>query len=75
MTSPAWSSAVAVTKSDTTEVVFEALYIGGTGDVAIEDFHGQQTTFVAVPAGGYVICRGRKVLETGTDATSIVAIS
>lgn len=69
-------SGFAVTKSDTTtfDRMPRALYVGGAGDVAIRTGEGINLTFVAVPAGQYVLCRCDRVLETGTSATNIVAL-
>jgi hypothetical protein len=52
-----------------------ALYVGGTGNVAVR-MVGDQTTpiFSAVPAGAILPIRVDKVLSTGTTATSIVGI-
>lgn len=69
-----YSEAVAVTKSDTTQVFFRALYIGGTGAVAVTMEGGGDVTFAAVPAGAVLPIRVTKVLSTGTAATSIVGL-
>lgn len=67
---------VAVTKSDTTDLgPVRALYIGGTGDVAIRA-KGMTTAVIlpGVPGGTILPIRAQYVYETGTDATDIVAL-
>jgi hypothetical protein len=66
------SGFAAVTKSDSTFVDFMGIYVGGTGDVAVEDGAGNSTTFPSVPAGLIIPGRIRRVLSTGTTATNIV---
>lgn len=74
---PNAQSAAAVTKSDST--VFSpaalALWVGGTGDVAVR-MYGSQTsvTFTAVPDGSWLYIQVDKVLSTGTSATNIVRV-
>ena len=71
-TSPG-ESAVAVTPSDTTGVRSRALYVGGTGDVAVTMTSGQTVTFEDVPAGTLLPISVRHVMAA-TTATLIVAI-
>ena len=66
--------AAAVTKSDTTKVAFDALYVGGTGDVAVTTVAGSVVTFTAVPAGSIIPIRCTRVMSTNTDATAIVGL-
>lgn len=66
--------AAAVTKSDTTPVAFDALYIGGAGDVAVTTVAGSVVTFTAVPAGSIIPIRCTRVMSTNTDATGIVGL-
>lgn len=49
------------------------LYVGGTGNVAVETVGGDQVTFVGVVAGSWMPVKVNKVLATGTDATDILA--
>lgn len=75
MSDPA-SGAFAVTKSDSTELSgVRALYIGGSGDVAIIPV-GSSTpiTFKSVQVGILPV-RCRKVMSTNTTATDIVALT
>ncbi len=64
----------AVTKSDSTVLNFKRLYIGGTGDVAIQhsDALDSVVTYRAVPAGFYLDVAGCRVMSTNTTATNIV---
>jgi hypothetical protein len=71
--SPAFK-AVAVTKSDATILEkTRALYIGGTGDVAVRMADGSAVTFSAVPVGILPI-QVDQVKSTGTTATLILAL-
>lgn len=63
-----------VTPSDSTEIVFRALYVGSTGDVAITSLNGNVVTFVNVPDGFILPVHGKKVMATNTDAEDIVAL-
>lgn len=73
----AFDSSLTIVKSDT--VVFprpiRALYVGGTGDVAVR-MYGDQTTpiFKAVPVGAVLPISADQVLSTGTTATLLVGI-
>ena len=64
----------AVTPSDSTTLTpTRALYVGGTGDVAVVMADGVTLTFTAVPVGILPV-QVVKVLATGTTATNIVAL-
>jgi len=66
---------VTVTASDTNTIgLTSAVYVGVTGDVALEDSEGNQVTFKNVPQGTFMPLRVVRVLSTGTTATDIVAI-
>lgn len=73
--SPA-SSAAGVTPDDATDLsdVSRALYIGGTGDVAVTMKSGDAVTFKNVIGGTVLAIRVSRVLSTGTTATDIVAM-
>lgn len=65
---------VDVTPSDTEEWSgLQWLRIGGAGDLTIVDAFGNSTT-VAVEAGAFEPFTEGKIMDTGTDATGIVAI-
>ena len=63
----------AITKSDST--VFaqptRALYVGGTGDVAVTYLDGTTDILQAVPVGTVIPVRVKQVLSTGTTATKV----
>lgn len=68
---------VAVTASDTTvhDPPGRALYVGGTGNVAVRMAGDQSSqTFVGVAAGSVLSICVDKVLSTGTTATSIILL-
>lgn len=75
ITNPALRAKV-VTPSDTVEMTINtaALYVGGTGNVALVTSGGDTVTFTAVPAGTILPVQVNKVLATGTTATLIVAM-
>lgn len=66
--------AFAVTKSDATVLVFDAIYVGGTGDVAVVTELGTTVTFSAVPVGAILPIKGTKVMSTNTTATLMVGL-
>lgn len=65
-----------VTPHDTNLLPFRtrALWVGGTGAVAVQWPDGTSTVFPAVPAGHELRVRVDKVLATGTTATNIRAL-
>ena len=67
------SHAFAVTPDDASDMthVTRALYVGGAGDLQAMMADGTAVTFVAMSAGWHPV-RVRRVLATGTTATSIV---
>lgn len=68
------TTAVSVTPSDSTVVLFSALYIGATGNLAIKTAAGTTVTFASVPAGFFPVS-GTAVMATGTTASSIIALT
>ena len=75
LTSPA-SDAAAVTPDDNAALTFvpRAIYVGGTGDLAVEMQGGQNITFANIQGGTVLAIRALRVRQTGTTATGIVAI-
>ena len=74
LTTPAEDGA-AVTPSDSTVLpTTRALYVGGTGNLAVVMKSGTTLTFNSVPAGSMLSLRVTKVKSTGTTATNIVAL-
>ncbi len=64
----------AITKSDSTNNTFNAIYVGGAGNVTITDPYGNVVEFVGVPAGQYIWCQCVKVMNA-TTATSLVGLT
>lgn len=75
LTSP-YVTGADVTPSDSDDLGFlpRALWVGGTGNLAVEFVDGTQVTLDGVPAGTELRLRVAKVLATGTTATAIVAL-
>lgn len=63
----------AVTKSDTTPMQFKAIYIGGTGNLAIKrnQDDASAVTFSTVPAGTVLYVQGVRVMAA-TTCTNMV---
>ncbi len=61
-----------VTPSDATVLNFDALYIGGAGDVVVS-LDGIVTTYVGVNGGAFFPVAGDRVMAA-TTATDIVAV-
>lgn len=66
--------AATVTKSDSTIVNCDAVYVGGTGDVAVLTAKGTTITFPSVPAGALLPIKCQKIMSTNTTATDMVAL-
>lgn len=65
------TSSGAVTASDSTELDFNALYVGGTGNVTIKHTSaGSAVTYTNVPGGSILPVSGVRVMAA-TTATSI----
>lgn len=67
---------ITVTPHDTNELAYavRAFYVGVTGNVSVVNDLGDTVVWVAVPAGQIIPCQTRRVLATGTTATSIVGL-
>jgi len=64
-----------VATGDATARIFDALYIGGAGDVAVVMAgSGNSVVFKAPPIGTVLRVRGMRVAATGTTATLLVAL-
>lgn len=75
MTAQNFSHAEAITKSDSTVLNLDALWVGGVGDVAlILQDDAAAVTFTAVPAGTLLRMRITKVMSTNTSATLMVGL-
>lgn len=70
-----FTSAAAVTPSDSTVVAFDGLYIGGAGNVVVDMAgSGSTITFSAVPAGT-VLRIGVVKVHAASTATNIVGLN
>jgi len=66
-----------VTPNDSTDLaggVCRGIYVGGSGDVTIHDTRGNAVTFVGMAAGVIHPIQAKRILDTGTDATDLVAV-
>lgn len=70
----AFTDAAAITPADDGDHDYDAVYVGGTGDVKVDTLDGTAVTFVAVAAGTTINLQITRVYDTGTDATSIVGL-
>jgi len=66
-----WGDAVSITKSDTADNTYSAIYVGGTGAVTVVTEAGTEVTFSAVPVGTIIPIRTQKV-KAATTATLLV---
>lgn len=75
LTAPA-ADAFAIVKSDTTDFAYtaRAIYVGGSGDVALMTLTGNAVTFKALSAGTVLPVSAVRVNNTGTTATNLVAL-
>lgn len=64
----------AITASDATvySPPLRALYVGGAGNVKIDDAMGNAVTLTSLAVGVFHLVRATKVYSTGTTATAIV---
>lgn len=71
-----FDNALAVTKSDSTvfSPALSAIYVGGTGDVAVTTVDGSAIVFKAVPVGVVIPCRVKQIMSTNTTATLMVGL-
>jgi hypothetical protein len=66
------SDAFAITPSDATTQRAAAVYVGGTGNVALKTEDGTSVTFVGAQAGTILPVKTLQILATNTTATSLV---
>lgn len=78
---PWYNYALAVTTSDTvnipqpsTKTLTDALWVGTGGDVVVVMDNGVAVTFGAVPNGAYLSVGAKRVNQTNTTASGIVAL-
>jgi hypothetical protein len=73
-----YSSAQAVTTSDSTPVFCRAIYVGGAGNVAVKTTAGATAvTFTAPPVGTILPLNieGGQIMATNTSATLLIALA
>lgn len=51
-----------------------AIYVGGAGDISIDDLTGTTVVFVGVVAGSVLPVQTELVNATGTTATDLIAL-
>lgn len=72
-------NAAAITKSDSVDQPYKAIWVGGTGDVVVLMINAtddsQTVKFSAVPAGTLLPIQVRRVMSTGTTATLMIGLS
>lgn len=66
------SRAASVVPSDTTELVASAIYVGGSGNLAVVTEGNDTVTLSNIVAGTTIVLRIRRVNSTNTTATNIV---
>lgn len=69
-----YGGAKAITPSDTVDQFYAAIYVGGAGNVAVTMESGDTVTFTAPPVGTLLTIRVKRVLSTGTTATSLIGL-
>jgi len=60
------------TPSDSAFVDYVGLYVGTTGNVAVQSVAGTTVVFTAVPAGAIIPGRFIRVMSTSTTASTIL---
>ncbi len=64
---------IAVIPNDSTVLYFDALYIGGAGDVVVTNLSGEVLDYPAVNGGAFFPVAGDRVMAA-TSASDIVAV-
>lgn len=70
-----YSSAKAITTSDTTPQTYRAIYVGGAGNVTVVTEGGDTVTFTAPPVGSIIPVSVQLVKATLTTATLLVGLA
>ncbi|PXX41093.1 MULTISPECIES: hypothetical protein [Burkholderia] len=70
-----YSTAAAITPSDTAAQTYRAIYVGGAGNVAVKTTGGNTVTFTAPPVGTILPVEVQLVLATGTTATLLIGLA
>ena len=79
---PIYNYLVAITKSDTVNVqapipdrvLLNAIYVGGSGDIAVVGEDGRAVTLIGAIAGTIIPVSGKRVNSANTSATDLVAL-
>lgn len=78
LTSEFWNNYAAITPHDTTDGPFDdpfdAIYVGGSGNVVVVREDNVGVTFAGVSAGIILRVRGIRVNATNTTATSLIGL-
>lgn len=63
-----------ITPNDSADLADDvrAIYVGVSGNIAVIDKNGNSRTYVGVAAGTWQPIHARRVLSTGTTATSLL---
>lgn len=66
----------AITPSDTVDLVFttRAIYIGGAGNLSVQNRAGTVVTFIGLPVGAILPIVTGRVMATLTTATNLVGL-
>jgi hypothetical protein len=71
-----YSTAKAITPSDTASNKFKAIYVGGAGNLAVTDIgNGAAVTFTAPPVGSIIPIETSLVMATNTTATLLIGLN
>lgn len=70
-----YSSAKAITPSDSNAQTYRAIYVGGAGNVAVTTSGGDVVTFTAPPVGTIIPVETKLVMATNTTATLLVGLA
>jgi fucose permease len=68
-----FTDAAVITKSDTADNTYSAIYVGGTGHLTVVTERGSTVLISAIPAGTLIPLRVSKVLAA-TTATLLVGL-
>lgn len=69
-----YGGATTITKSDTVDQQYSAIYVGGAGNVAVIMESGDSVIFTAPPVGSILPIRVKRVLSTNTTATLLIGL-
>lgn len=70
-----YSTAAAITPSDSALQTYRAIYVGGAGNVAVTTEGGNIVTFTAPPVGTIIPVSTQKVMATNTTATLLIGLA